>query len=128
YTETGQPLDSFRPVITASPASVTPGSAVSLSGTQFNGLSHAVSYGDDYAAPTNYPLVRITNQKSGSVRFCRTGNHTVQSGNTTIPSMGVATGPAIVTTQVAIPNDIQTGPSAFVVVANGIPSAAPAQK
>jgi hypothetical protein len=39
-----------------------------------------------------------------------------------ITSMGVATGAAIVTTQVAIPVDLETGDSELFVVANGIPS------
>ncbi len=55
YTETGQPQSSFRPVITAAAATIFPGSIVSISGLQFNGLSQAVAYGDDYAAATNYP-------------------------------------------------------------------------
>jgi ribosomal protein L30E len=36
--------------------------------------------------------------------------------------MGVATGNAIISTQVAIPGDIELGESELVVVANGIPS------
>lgn len=122
YTETGQPQDSFRPVITSAPATVSPGSIVTVSGTQFNGLSQAVGYGDDYAAATNYPLVRITNRQTGTVRYCRTANHTTPSGAGTVPSMGVATGAAIVTTEVTIPADLQLGESDVTVVANGIPS------
>ena len=123
FTETGQPQDSFRPVITSAPSIITPGTTIQLSGTQFNGLSQAVAYGDDYTAATNYPLVRIRNKQSGIVRYCRTSNHTTMdpAGNV-ITSMGVATGAAIVTTQVAIPVDLETGDSELFVVANGIPS------
>ena len=122
YTETGQPQNSFRPVITSAPATVSPGSTVTVAGTQFNGLSQAVGYGDDYAAATNYPLVRITNRETGTVRYCRTANHTTPSGAGTVPSMGVATGAAIVTTEVTIPADLELGESGLTVVANGIPS------
>jgi hypothetical protein len=122
FTETGQPQNSFRPVITTSPPSVTPGATVTISGTQFNGLSQAVSYGDDYSAATNYPLVRITNKKSGTVRYCRTANHSITTRTGIVPSMGVATGAAIVSTQVTFPGDIEPGASDLVVVANGIPS------
>jgi hypothetical protein len=122
YTETGQPQNSFRPVVTASPNPVVRGSTIAISGTQFNGLSQAVSYGDDYAAATNYPIVRITNRKSGIVSYCRTANHTVVSGSGTVPSMGVATGAAVVTTQVTVPGNVAPGDCTFVVVANGIPS------
>src|ERR1041385_4366520 len=41
FTETGQPQDSFRPVITSAPSIITPGTTIQLSGTQFNGLSQA---------------------------------------------------------------------------------------
>jgi Kelch motif len=124
YTETGQPQSSSRPVITASPPAIVPGATVSISGTQFNGLSQAVSYGDDYAAATNYPIVRITNKQSGTIRYCRTANHTTTPAGTPAPSMGVATGAEIVTTEVTIPGDIELGASDLVVVANGIPSVA----
>jgi hypothetical protein len=126
YTETGQPQASFAPVITASPAIGVPGTTVPVSGQQFNGLSQAVSYGDDYSAATNYPIVRITNNNSGTVTFCRTANHTTIQGGLTVPSMGVATGlgvsGAIVTTQATIPGGIEVGESTLVVIANGIPS------
>lgn len=124
FTETGQPQGTFRPAITASPPTIAPGTTVEISGTQFNGLSQAVGYGDDYAAATNYPLVRITNRRSGVVRYCRTANHTTTpaGSSTPVPSMGVATQGAVVTTQVTIPADIEPGDSDLVVVANGIAS------
>jgi hypothetical protein len=122
YTETGQPQDAFRPVITLSPATASPGSTVTISGTQFNGLSQAVSYGDDYAAATNYPLVRVRNVTSGTIRYCRTANHSAPSAGGTVPAMGVATGAVVITTEVAIPGDLELGASELVVVANGIPS------
>jgi hypothetical protein len=122
YTERAQPQDSFRPVISSAPSVLIPGSTVSVSGTQFNGLSQAVGYGDDYTAATNYPLVRIRNNKTGHIRYCRTFNHTINVGTNTLPSMGVATGATVVSTRVAIPGDIELGESELVVVANGIPS------
>src|SRR5438105_15659337 len=105
FTETGQPQNSFRPVITTAPGIVHPGSTITVSGTQFNGLSQAVSYGDDYAAATNYPIVRIRNRASGTVRYCRTANHTAPAGGGTAPAMGVATGALVVTTEVTVPGD-----------------------
>jgi hypothetical protein len=123
YTEVGGPQNSFRPVITAAPPVIVPGTNIAVSGTQFNGLSQAVGYGDDYEAATNYPLVRIRNQQTGHVRYCRTSNHTTGSGNTITPSMGVATGATVVTTRVDIPANLELGQSELIVVANGIPSA-----
>ncbi|HEV7518171.1 MAG TPA: hypothetical protein VGR07_17880, partial [Thermoanaerobaculia bacterium] len=119
YTETGQPQGSYRPVVTLAPTIVAAGGATIVGGTQFNGLSQAVSYGDDYAAATNYPLVRIHNLASGHLRYCRTHDHASNG----VTSMGVATGAAFVTTQVELPGDLETGDSELVVVANGIPSA-----
>ena len=122
YTERGGPQDSFRPVITSAPAVLVPGNTVAVSGTQFNGLSQAVGYGDDYEAATNYPLVRIHNLKTGRIRYCRTFNHSAVTASGSTPSMGVATGATIVTTQVAVPGDLELGESELIVVANGIPS------
>ena len=90
---------------------------------QFNGLSQAVGYGDDSQKATNYPLVRIVNKQTNHVRYCPTLNHTTLDANgNTIPSMGVATGAAVITTNVELPADLETGESALFVVANGIPS------
>jgi hypothetical protein len=123
YTETGGPQNSFRPTITAAPAVLIPGSTVSVSGTQFNGLSQAVGYGDDYTAATNYPLVRVRNLQSGRIQYCRTFNHVITTAGVITPSMGVATGGTIVTTQVAVPGDLELGKSELTVVVNGISSA-----
>jgi hypothetical protein len=102
---------------------VTAGTTVQISGMQFNGLSQAVGYGDDSETATNYPLVRLTSKANSQVRYCRTSNHTTTdtSGNT-VPSMGVATGSAIITTNAAIPSDLAAGDYSLEVVANGIPS------
>src|SRR6185436_5091281 len=93
----GTPNNNWRPVITVCPNNIQVGSTIQISGTQFHGLSQAVGYGDDYTAATNYPLVRIRNQATGHVRYCRTFNHTtVNAAGSTIPAMGVATGNAII--------------------------------
>jgi hypothetical protein len=118
YTETSAPLAAAKPVINTAPTVLRPGSTVTVSGTQFNGLSRAVSYGDDYGAATNYPLVRITNLTSGAVRYCRTANHSTTVSGVTRPAMGGT----IVDTQVTLPGDLALGEAQLVVVANGIPS------
>lgn len=92
---------------------IAPGETFRLTGRQLNGLSQAQGYGDDYSAATNYPLVRIRNSRTGTVRYCRTSDHT---------SMGVATGALAVTTTVLVPGDLELGRSVLQVVANGIPS------
>jgi hypothetical protein len=123
YTEQAKLQSSARPVITSAPNVLNPGTTINVSGRQFNGLSQAVGYGDDYTAATNYPLVRIRNTQSGRIRYCHTANHTLVDGNgNTVTSMGVATGATIITTQVVLPADLEIGQSELFVVANGIPS------
>jgi hypothetical protein len=123
YHSPAAPQDNFRPVIQMCPANLTPGSTIQVSGLQFNGLSQAVAYGDDSQTATNYPLVKIVNKRSNHVRFCRTFNHTTVDGSgDTVPSMGVATGSTVITTNVDIPADIEMGDSQLFVVANGIAS------
>ena len=115
YTSTGTYSPAWAPTITMFPGTITRGSTYSIAGTQFNGLSQAASFGDEFETSTNYPLVRITNQSSGHVFYARTHNHS---------SMGVATGAAIVSTNFDVPAVAETGTSSLEVVANGIPSAA----
>ncbi len=114
YTSTGTYQSSWQPTISSYPTSVTPGSTYSISGTQFNGLSQAGAFGDEFQFATNYPLVQITNTGTGHVFYARTHGHS---------SMGVATGSATVSTNFDVPSTIETGASTLVVIANGIPSA-----
>ncbi len=84
-----------------------------LFGRQLNGLSQAVSYGDDAQMTTNYPLIRIHNNTSKHVTYCRTQNHS---------SMGVATGSVVQSTDFLVPSGIGSGASELRVIANGIAS------
>lgn len=113
YTTKGTYSPSWAPTITTAPTSVTRGSTYQISGTQFNGLSQAAAFGDEYETNTNYPLVRITNHASGHVIYARTHDHS---------TMGVATGSATVSTNFDVPAAAETGASSLEVVANGIPS------
>jgi Kelch motif protein len=113
YTATGTYEPAWAPDITNCPASVTRGSTYKISGTQFNGLSQANAFGDEYQTATNYPLVRITNNASKHVFYAHTHDHS---------TMGVATGSTPVSTNFDVPTGMETGPSSLVVVANGIPS------
>jgi len=115
YTPDGTPQPAWAPVITNAPTFVTPGQTYTITGTQFNGLSQAVFYGDDFAAATNYPLVRLVNVMNGNVIYCRTHDHS---------TMAVATGILPVSTQVDIPATIPPGTYSLYVIANGIPSMA----
>ena len=97
------------------PATVMTGGTFTITGKQLNGLSQAVSYGDDGQMPTNYPLVQLTSNATNppTVRYLRTFNFS---------SMGVAvTGD--VSADVDVPCDLAAGQWQLVVIANGIPSA-----
>jgi hypothetical protein len=115
FTSNGRPDPAWRPNITSVPATLTRGTTVQISGTQFNGLSVGSDYGDDCTNATNYPIVRITNQTTRHVFYARTHDHS---------TMAIATGTAIVSTMVDIPANTETGTSRIEVVANGIASKA----
>jgi len=114
YNPAGTYQSAWQPTIATYPTSITPGSTYPISGTQFNGLSQANSFGDEYQTATNYPLVRITNNSTNHVFYARTHDHS---------TMGVATGSEMVSTNFDVPSSIETGASTLEVVANGIPSA-----
>ena len=109
----GSPQAGWKPRITAAPSAVVRGHTFTLSGTQFNGLSQACSYGDDGQMATNYPIVRVTHATTGKVRYLKTHHHS---------TMGIATGAATVSTDVDVPDNLPTGSYQLVVIANGIAS------
>ena len=88
------------------------GHTYTLAGTQFNGLSQAVSYGDDAQMATNYPIVRLSSA-DGDVRYLRSFNFS---------TMAVATGNEDVTTDIEVPLDVTPGQWQMAVIANGIAS------
>jgi hypothetical protein len=77
-------------------------------------MSEGAAYGDDQQSATNFPLVRITNNRTGHVFYSRTHDHS---------SMAFASN-NLVSTQFDVPATEERGPSQLVVVTNGIPSAA----
>jgi hypothetical protein len=113
YTPAGGPQAAWRPTITSVPSGLAPSQSYVISGTQFNGLTQGSAYGDDFQNATNYPVVRITNNATGDVFYCRTTNPSTS---------GVATGTTAVSVHFLVPASIETGASTIEVVANGIPS------
>ena len=111
---TPAPDPSWAPQIDDVPSTLLAGSTYTIGGVQFNGLSQAQAFGDEIQAPTNYPLVAITNTASGHVSYARTHDHS---------TMGVATGATPVSTSFDVPSDIELGSSDIRVIANGIASA-----
>jgi len=115
YTSPGDPKPSWAPTISAVPTGLKRGHTYTVNGTQFNGLSQAAGFGDEFETSTNYPLVRLTNKASGHVVYARTHDHS---------TMGVATGTTPVFTNFDVPADAETGATLLQVVANGIASKA----
>lgn len=115
YIPTGTYLPAWAPAIHTVPATLVRGSTYQISGTQFNGLSQAAAFGDEFQTATNYPLVRITNNSTGHVFYAKTHGHS---------TMAVATGTTVVSTNFDVPAGMETGASSLVVVANGIASPA----
>ncbi len=113
YAPDGDPDPNWKPQITSCPARVRIAQTYALQGRQLNGLSQAVSYGDDATMATNYPIVRMTNRISGKVYYCRTHDHS---------TMGVATGSTIQSTNFTVPCGVEAGEYDLVVIANGIAS------
>jgi hypothetical protein len=113
YTPAPGVVDSARPDIEEAPSRVVPGFSYRLTGTGFNGVSQAVSFGDDASSATNYPIVRLISNTGGDVRYGRTFGHS---------TMGVATGETPVGTTVEIPWEMESGVARLVVIANGIES------
>ena len=111
YTPDGAPQAAWKPQITNAPGNVSANQDYVLQGRQINGLSQAVSYGDDAQMATNYPLVCLRNAASGELVYCRTRDHS---------TMGVATGNASHSTRFKVPSGTPAGASELFVIANGI--------
>jgi hypothetical protein len=114
YNPTGTFDPAWRPAITKFVFStIDAGGNYQIFGTQFNGLSQANAFNDEFDVNTNFPLVRITNKASGHVKYAHTYNFS---------AMAVATGSATVSTWFHVPTNAEAGDSTLEVVANGIPS------
>jgi hypothetical protein len=113
FTPKGTFNKAWQPTITSVPATLTRGKTYVIKGTQFNGLSQGAAYGDDFQSATNFALVRITNNATKHVFYAKTHDPS---------TMAVATGSKAVSTSFDVPAGMEKGPSALVLVANGIPS------
>jgi hypothetical protein len=113
----GHPDHDWRPAHIEVAGCMVPGHSYRLSGTQLNGLSQAVCYGDDGGMATNYPIVRLRHPASGQVVYLRTHDFS---------TMGVATGRHVpgdlCYCMIDIPSSLPLGHWELVVVANGISS------
>jgi hypothetical protein len=109
------PADAWRPAGISVPPEMYIGYHYTVSGIQLNGLSQAVSFGDEAQMATNYPIVQLSNA-AGQVKYARSYDFS---------TMGVATGTTVQSCTIQIPSDLEPGEWNLVVIANGIPSEPP---
>jgi hypothetical protein len=112
YNPAGTYDPSWAPQITKVATKLVHGKSYKATGYRFAGVSQGSAYGDDYQSYTNYALVRITNNATNHVFYCKT----------TLPSSYALQSAATSTTKFLVPANIETGASSLVVVTNGIPS------
>ncbi len=113
FTPSGTYNPAWAPQVLLSSTIVTRGTTNTLHGYRLAGVSQGGAYGDDYQPTTNYALVRLTNQATHHVFYCRTHN----------PSSYQVQSSALQSTKFDVPAGIETGPSTLEAVTNGIPSA-----
>jgi hypothetical protein len=113
----GHPKHSWRPGHIRVPDTMEPGHSYTLRGTQLNGLTQAVGYGDDAGMATNYPIVRLHRRHTGHVVYLRSHSFS---------TMGIHPGhdPQYDSHKctIEIPTGLAHGLWELTVIANGIPS------
>ncbi len=86
------PHKSWKPTFVSCPNTLVQGHTYTVVGKQLNGLSQAVSYGDDAQQATNYPIFKLWNA-SGDVVYLRSSNFS---------TLAVATGSKRVTADIDV--------------------------
>jgi hypothetical protein len=113
FTPTGTYNPAWAPQVLAASTHLKRGTNNNaLYGYRLAGMSQGGAYGDDYQPNTNYALVRLTNNATGHVFYCRTHN----------PSSYQVQSAALQSTKFDIPAGAETGASTLEAVTNGIPS------
>ena len=111
YMPSGSPLAAGQPAINVITENAD--GSYHVVGTGLNGISAGAAYGDDEQMNSNYPLIRMTNNATGTVYYARTYNWS---------STGVQTGSKILTTEFTLPQGLPAGAYSLVALANGNPS------
>src|SRR5262245_50458878 len=85
-----------------------------LTGTQLTGVSEGTNGGDNVVNATNYPIIRIRDEYSGTIAYARTYNW---------DNTGVQTGDTLVHVHFTLPANYDASHGhQLTVIANGIPS------
>lgn len=112
YTPVGKPNPTWKPAVVFTLPVLKAGSSSVLAGIRMGGMSQGAAYGDDDQSNTNFPIVRITNLKTGHVFYSRTHDFS---------SVAVAFN-AIGWTDFDVPAGQEPGLSKLELVASGIAS------
>ncbi len=112
YTSQGNAKVSWVPIINDVATNLVSSKIYTLKGRQLSGLTEGSSFGDDCNNQTNYPLIKITNQKTGKVFYARALD---------VSSTSIAPGNSS-TMQFIVPSGVDGGPSTLQVVASGFTS------
>ncbi len=112
YTPGGSADPNRQPLVVFAPKVIAQGGSYSLAGIRLSGMSQGAAYGDDAQAATSFPIVRITNLRTGHVFYSRTHDYS---------SVAVASN-RIAWTRFDVPAGQETGLSKLEVVASGIAS------
>jgi hypothetical protein len=112
YSDGGVPNPAWAPRIDSLPTQLASGHVYTVAGTQLNGLTEGSAFGDDYQTSTNYPLVQITDDATGTVTYARTSGMTNRSTASGAASSATFT----------LPAGIPSGAATLRVIANGIAS------
>lgn len=114
YKGSGTYQQTWAPMLfPLSVVAVRRGSTYIAYGSNFNGMSQANSFGDEFETNTNYPLVRLTNMATSHVFYARTHDHS---------SMAVHHLGSLTYTHFDVPAAAETGTTTMQIVTNGIPS------
>ena len=112
FTPAGSNYSGWQPTVLLPNLIFNRGQSYRLVGSKFNGASQNNTYGDDYQAATNYPIVRLTNIATGHVFYARTHDHNTMAVGYSGPTF----------THVDIPANMESGATNLQVVVNGIAS------
>lgn len=115
YTPKGAPDPAWKPIIGDAPTTLTRGSQNNeATGTLFMGLSQGAAYGDDAQMATNYPILTVTNSNSGNVCFLLSGFWYAYLSIDWVHAETIS--------GFNVPQNCETGPGQFRIIANGIAS------
>jgi hypothetical protein len=100
---------SNAPVIDSYPKVTAPGSTFTLSGRQLFGRHVGNEQGDDWNGKNNHPIVKLTNNATGNVRYVPCFNYSTFSIAPNVPG----------TASVSIPGDMPKGSYTMHVISSG---------